>query len=515
MAKVIFISTPFENLGIEYLSASLKQNGHTADLIIDPCLFSDCYEKNDYLSRIFSYRKDVLSQAKAGDPDLIAFSVMTDTYQWALSLAKLIKNELSKPIIFGGIHPTLLPEIVISNDVVDFLCVGEGEESLVQLANSIDRKQSADFNIQNIWYKQNGLIKKNPLRPLIMDLDRLPLPDKELYYRKNNVYQRQYFAMTGRGCDYSCFYCCNQAIKDIYDEGYIRKRDVAGVIRELAYNKTRYDFDFTWFMDDNFASNTEWLKSFIESYKKFINVPFFCYVHPNNISSEVVDLLQEGNCHELAMGVQTLNDETCKLINRESDKVSVKKAINIVNRTKIISITENILGLPGESEVDIITLSEFYNKNRPFLILYDWLKIFPKTELLKKLQKMQLINGEKVNLINQGVDKSLSMGGNYAAMGEFNKSAVLLSLVQFLPVASIDFILKHKIYRYFHINSNFIQCVIRFFKTTKIAKLLYGKCTYDAGMKIGFGIYVYYVLKKLKMKVCFRKNAYGEDRTID
>lgn len=139
--KISFIYLGSENLGIEYLSSVLKKSGHKVELIFDPALFCDKHYLNvDFLAKLFDSRKKIIKRVLESRPDLIGFSVFTHNYKWALSIASLIKKEIDIPIIFGGVHPTILPEDVIANNSVDMICIGEGEEALLELMDNFGKK---------------------------------------------------------------------------------------------------------------------------------------------------------------------------------------------------------------------------------------------------------------------------------------------------------------------------------------------------------------------------------------
>jgi len=167
-------------LGIQYISAVLKSGGHKTKLFVDPQLFKDSHCSIKVLSRHFDFKREIIHELKIYQPDLIGFSVVTDFYHRACELSAAIKGEMDVPVIFGGIHPSSAPEGVIKNDFVDIVCVGEGEFPMLELVNSIE-KGRIDYSIKNLWFKKDGKIVKNELRPLIADLDKLLFPDQELY----------------------------------------------------------------------------------------------------------------------------------------------------------------------------------------------------------------------------------------------------------------------------------------------------------------------------------------------
>jgi len=107
--KVAFAHPGFENLGIEYLSAVLKQHGHAVKLFLDPTLFRDTFLNTAFPAKVFAYRERLLKRILAYGPDVIAFSVVTVNYQWACDFAARIKEVASTPIVFGGNHVTSAP----------------------------------------------------------------------------------------------------------------------------------------------------------------------------------------------------------------------------------------------------------------------------------------------------------------------------------------------------------------------------------------------------------------------
>jgi hypothetical protein len=127
--KIAFVHLGRENLGIEYLSAVLKQDGHAVTLHYDPGLFG-INDNVFYVPRLEKrYARDarIVDEIVIAPPDLLCFSVYTGTYQWCLDIARRVRDRVPCPIVFGGIHVTLVPHEVLKHEVVDYALVGEGE----------------------------------------------------------------------------------------------------------------------------------------------------------------------------------------------------------------------------------------------------------------------------------------------------------------------------------------------------------------------------------------------------
>jgi len=267
--KIIFVCSEDKWLGVSYLSSYLKKHGHEVHLLFDPLFFNKAYIRNERLKNLFSMDKEFLNQVEEIMPDLIGFSVVTINYQWALEKASLFKKNFKIPIIFGGPHPTIAPQEVISNSQVDMITLGEAEESLLELANSSFRKK----DIAGIWFKEDNEIIKNDPYPLEKNLDKYPFPDDNLFYEQlPPSYRITPSVITSRGCPFSCTYCGNQLIQKMYrDHGlfnWVRRRSVENVIAELLWRKKVHKSQHFVFMDDIFCSNLNWLKKFTTEYKK-------------------------------------------------------------------------------------------------------------------------------------------------------------------------------------------------------------------------------------------------------
>ena len=449
--KIAFVNDSCERLGVEYISAVLKANGHQVKLFADPQLFDDENISVKWLSRVFDYKKRLISELKAYKPDLIGISVVTDFYQWACTMAKMIKQEIDVPIIFGGIHPTSVPERVIKNDFVDMVCVGEGEYPILELANSME-KGLIDYSIKNIWFKRNGSIIQNEVRPLIEDLDSLPMADKELYYSASPHFSQCYYIMASRGCALSCSYCCHSYLKKIYNGRgtYLRVRSVSNVIEELRQAKSRYNIKFIRFWDDHFPIDIKWLNEFKYRYKKEINVPFICYLYPKNISLEVIEYLKESGCCEINIGIQTWNERiNSSVLYRGMSNAETERIVDIIKDKKINLTVDTILGIPGQTEQDDIEFIKFCIRKKIKHIYFGWLRYFPNTDITLESKKNGYITSAKYEEINNGLNaRTHSLGGDTGS-SEFVGFMLLVRLTKLLPNFVINFIMRNKIYRYF------------------------------------------------------------------
>lgn len=457
--KIAFVQGPSENLAIEYFSRILMKDGHKVSLIIDHQLFDSVSIKNNFLKNLFDIKDILVDQVIKSKPDLVGFSIFTSEYQWALDFAGRIKKRNSQiPIIFGGIHPTSVPEIVIKEKNVDIVCVGEGEQALLELAKSIDKKRK-NYHIPNLWFKKGGKVIKNGIRPLLQNLDEVPFPYKDQFYKKSPSFIRNYYVlMATRGCPFQCTYCANHVKSKIFaGKGkYVRMRSVTNVMKELNWAKKRYpEIKNVSLPDDILPLNKEWMREFIGRYKKEINLPFLCYAHPRNIDLEMATLLKEGGCFWLNMGLQTASEKNrIKLLHRVESNDEIREAVKNCHKVGLKFSLDHIFGIPYEGEKEYVEGLKFYNELRPNSMNVFWLAYFPKTEIIKLGKEAGYINDEEEDKINQGklsncIILKLNSEEDISRTkeGEFKNFALLYTLLPVIPQKVMNLIIKRKWYK--------------------------------------------------------------------
>lgn len=448
--KIVFVYPVYENLSIEYLSAVLKKEGHQTELAFAPCLFDDSIYYNQFFKKIFSFRKYVVNKVIKSQADLVCFSVVSDYYSWACEIAKEVRKRSKVPIVFGGIHTTSMPQEVISNDFVDYVVVGEGEGAIVDLVNSLEQNDD-NYRIKNVWFKKNGQIIQNEVRDLIQDLDSLPFPDKDLYAKEYTDFQGEYTIMTSRGCPFSCTYCNNNFLKKFYQgKGtYVRYRSPENVIAELKLAKEKYKMKAVLFFDEELLFNWGRAKRLLHLYKKEINLPFWCYVNPQILDEEKIDLLESTGCSEVEMGIQDLDPALNKrILKRNINLKHFKNVIKKIQKSKIVLIAGIMLKIPTQKEQNLIEMVNFFNENRiqfPVPTLY-WTRYYPRTEIIDIAIKEGALQNKKCDEFDSS-SAFYIRGSTYNP--RFAKIGNLFFLCCILPNWLIRLIVKKRIYEYF------------------------------------------------------------------
>jgi len=368
--KIAFIIkqlTLAEPVGIMALSSVLKKAGHRIELFVI---------KND----------DVVERIRNFKPDIVAYSIMTGIHKYYLdyncSLRKKLKD-LKFISVFGGPHATFFPEI-INRDGVDAVCRGEGEEAFLDFINRLERNEH--YNTLNWWVKKGDQVIKNKQRPLIENLNDLPLIDRELIYQKSTFLKNKKIKsfMGSRGCPFNCTYCFNSAYKELYAGlgQAIRRRSVDNLLTEIKTIKKKYPMEMVWFNEDLFALDNVWLKEYAEKYKKEIGLSFCCSVRLNLLDEEIVSLLKESGCVSVMTAVETANDYMRNnVLNRNMSKEDMERGLKLLKKYGIKIDVGNIIGLPGETLNDMLDTLIFNQKNGVDYALCSIAQPYPGTKL--------------------------------------------------------------------------------------------------------------------------------------
>lgn len=293
-------------------------------------------------------------------PNLIAMSATEDIFPLGLNLLKYI-DKYDILTIAGGVFPTFAPHKVILNKEIDIVCVGEGEDALLELCRRL--RAGRDYSdINNLWIKgREGEIIKNPLRE-VADMNNNPLPDFSMFedarfYRPmaGAVY-RMLPVETHRGCPFQCSYCNSPAQSRLYKlEGagvFLRKKKISKVREELEYYISTYGAEYFYFWADTFFAYTDReFDEFIEMYKD-IGAPFWCQTRPEMITEERVESLKEVGLHRMALGIEHGNEKFRReIINRTVKNKVIVNALDIISHYALpagVSVN-NIVGFPTET----------------------------------------------------------------------------------------------------------------------------------------------------------------------
>ncbi len=235
----------------------------------------------------------------------------------AIELTRAIQQELRVPVVWGGAHVTMAPEECL--DHADYLVLGEGESAMVEVTSRLMAGELAT-DIANVWTRAGGTEQRNPLRPLVADLDSLAYPDyhsnsDKFWFRDGRIDEGDplakepvYRLMVTRGCVNNCGFCGVSAFRRLYEGRgrFYRVRSVENTLAELEYAlQVRPKIRRIRFDDELFVPRKDWLEDFCREYKARINLPFDILSSPRILDDQTIELLAGAGLDLVYLGVQT------------------------------------------------------------------------------------------------------------------------------------------------------------------------------------------------------------------
>ena len=374
-----------ESLAITDLSAFLKTHGHYCDLLIERD------EKN-----LFKLIKDF-----SADLFIIPCDIFGH-HHWALRMASNVKRLFGKLIIFCGTYTSFYPQI-IDNPNVDIVCIGESEYALLELIEKLEENKDIS-SIQNLWVKKDGKIYKNDLRQLISNLDELPLPDREIYFKYKYIrdFSLKRFA-SGRGCPNCCSYCYNPLYREKYrNKGkYTRRKSVIRVIQEIEDVRRKSTVKSIHFSDDLFIHDKDWVLKFSQAYKEKINLTFTCNAVADLIDEELISALRDANCSGIAIGIESGNEKLRNFVlNKNITNHQIIKAAKLIKRYGLFLTTFNMIAFPNETLENAFETLEINAKIKADNIRLYFTFPLPETQLTNYALKNKLINRNQLEGIS-------------------------------------------------------------------------------------------------------------------
>ncbi len=452
--RVTLCCMGFENQGVEALSAHLKAHGHSVALVFDPALFDDKLLFHEHrLKSLFDDPDGFADRVIASRPDVVGFSVFSINYPWGRVRARRIKRRAPElPIVFGGIHPTLCPEVVAAEPAIDYVVVGEGEGALLDLVEALGAGQSPRA-IANVWGQDaSGERWSNPVRPYVRDLDTLPLPDKELFFALDPTFARAFQTLSTRGCPYRCTFCCASHYHRLYDarDNPIRRRGVGTILREIRHFRDRYRVERVLFEDDVFGNSREWLREFAERYPAEVGLPFKAVTYPAFLDAEAVTLLARAGCYKLELGVQTGSEAERRRLGRREKNAELEAVGRWCRDAGLALHPDHIFGIPGDTREAQEEAVLLYNRMRPAQITCYSMQHFANLPLaeraveagdLTSTEVERLAHGEGIHLMNGRLALPVAKRRFYRPF------FALLVLLPWLRPALVDWLVRSRAYR--------------------------------------------------------------------
>ncbi|MGD9276210.1 MAG: radical SAM protein [Candidatus Pacearchaeota archaeon] len=334
------------------------------------------YEVKIIDQRIERNWKEILKKELKGALLFGTTSMTGPQIRYALQASRFVKENSKVPVVWGGVHASLLPEQTIENKYIDVVVKGEADFAFFELIQAIENKKNLD-KVKGIYYKDKGKIKKTEERELIKDLDVLEDYPYELikienYYGFNIGHGKSITLMTSRGCPYRCAFCYNT----VYYKNRWRGMSAKKTLHLIENALTKLGVKSIYFQDDNFSANVkrfeEIIDGILEKGWKFSWGLLGTRIDTlKRMPDELLEKAVKAGCIDIDVGIESGSDRILKLISKD---VKINEVIEVNKRlAKFFHKTKYtfIMGIPTETEKELLKTVRFsikLSKDNPNLL---------------------------------------------------------------------------------------------------------------------------------------------------
>jgi radical SAM superfamily enzyme YgiQ (UPF0313 family) len=302
------------------------------------------------------WEASLLAELKSGPVCVGVTSMTGPQIEWGLKASRLVKENSHVPVVWGGVHASLLPEQTLESPYVDIVVQGEGEETLFELVEALGSRRALD-GVRGIWYKDGGQTRRNPPRPFL-DLNQQPPLSYhlvDLTTHMASISGRNALRIeTSRGCPFDCAFCYNTAFggrqwRAVNAEEALRR--ITRAVRELGAEAVA-------FSDDNFFTDPDRAHRILEGMVR--EVPGVVWGRGDirldmvsRLDDEYLGLIQRSGCLSLVIGVESGSQRIADIMVKGIDVSQAGPVNGRLARYEMQVRYPFLLGVPGEAVADL------------------------------------------------------------------------------------------------------------------------------------------------------------------
>ncbi len=357
----------FPPLGLAYMAAVLEKNQYEVKVMDCPI----CEIDHDQLKR----------ELTSFDPEIVGIGSMTPTIDSALKSARVAKEACpDATVIMGGPHATFMGNQILSEEpAVDIVVRGEGEETLLEIAEKSPNPQSLD-EVKGVVFRKDGEIVQTPARPFIQDLDALPRPAYHLIpIDKYRILGRKLLPiMSSRGCPFQCSFC---VASQMFGAKF-RGRSPKSVLDELEWLRDEYGAEGVTFQDDTLTFDRKRILDICDGIiDRKIELPWGCGTRADVVNREILAKMRNAHCNEVCFGVESGCQRIRDALKKKVTTDQCENAIKWAKEAGIFVTVSVILGYPGETIETLQETLDFVRKVEPDDVYLNHATPYPGTEL--------------------------------------------------------------------------------------------------------------------------------------
>lgn len=360
-------------MGLAYLAAVLEEAGHEVSVIDCPAEMINIKQLKTKLASI--------------EPDLIGITSMTPTIQSAFQSAQTAKEACPDTmVVIGGPHVTFMDEQVLAEEqAVDVVVRGEGEETLLELAQNASNSQALK-RIEGITFRNNGQTVRTPTRPYIQNLDELPRPAYKYFsLEKYRLFGRKMLPiMTSRGCPSQCSFCTTARM---FGKAF-RARSPKSIVDELEWLRDEHGADAFSFYDDTFTLDTKRAVTICNEIKnRKIGLPWDCQTRVSRVSTELLATMRDANAQQVFFGVESGCQTILDAVKKGTTVEQNRKAIKMAKDAGLFVAISVIIGYPGETREMLMQTIDLVKKAEPDDVYICVATPYPGTDLRRLVEE--------------------------------------------------------------------------------------------------------------------------------
>ena len=375
-------------LGLMSISAYLKQRNQDVSIFdLNLSSFGDAESA-----------AQLLLKEKA---DILGFSIAAGTTHHAIQIARVVKKQNPNCIVvFGGPQATLNHESLLRKiPFIDVVIRGEGEITFGDLVCEYEKGAKNLRNVKGItWRDTDGTIICNADRPLICNLDNLPIPDYSAYDIKNwriDVIPIE----IGRGCPFSCSFCASSRLWKRQN----RVKSIDRIIEEMQVLITNYQIRHFFFRHDQIIQNRQWFIRLCRRIKEDCDgIKWQCSARIDTIDDELLSIMAECGCEGIEIGIESLSPRIQEGINKHLSPNMIADNLKKVVQSGLNPVLYFMCGFPNETEEDLkLTLNGalqlISSCTRPTFFQMRSLVPFPGTAITEQYKNSLVFCRNKVD----------------------------------------------------------------------------------------------------------------------
>lgn len=386
----------WQPLGTLYVAACLQRAGHSVQ----------------FFNGAFMAHGEILQQIRQFNPGFVGIYSTTFGWDKAVQTATDLKAiDASMFICVGGPFPIAVQKqcLIDGGEHFDAVVTGEGEVTVTEMVNRLAAGDSLR-GVQGIIFRENGELVENDPRPLIEDLDALPLPARELlgdasrYVPPPASYKRQPVAVmiTSRGCNRRCIFCSQTDRQRQAGIRGIRFRSVDKVLEEID-QCLQQGYKEIKFIDDTLAADYDRLMTLCREIKsRRLDFSWFASACVNQVDKPLLRAMKQAGCWAILLGAESGVQKNLNTLRKGSTLQQIRDGVKAAKQVGLQVSTPFLFGIPGETYEDGLKTIEFAIELDPDLANFHALTAFPGTYLYDHLDQYGRVSGKLGDYTYQG-----------------------------------------------------------------------------------------------------------------